>query len=255
MTRFATRAVMSTVKQVLRALFYGIIGATIVLLVLAVRYLDNRPDLKVWHTARLDAEYTRNSDIKTFKEYLAREERLFAQLEEKVYAKVKPEDQRQINRYYRNSLTHPGRWEKNWNRSYELSTVKPAYGVLLIHGMSDSPYSLRSLASRLHKENAWVVGLRVPGHGTAPVGLVNVKWQDMTAAVKLAMQHLRDQTNGAPLYIVGYSNGGALAVQYALTSLDNKKLPSANGLVLLSPEIGLTKLAALAVWQERLGTC
>ena len=253
MTRFATRAVMRTVKHALRALFYGIVGATIVLLVLAVRYLDNRPDLKVWHTAKLDAEYNQKSDIKTFKEYLTLEDRLFTQLEEKVYSKVKPEDQRKINRYYRDSLTNPGRWEKNWNRSYELTTVKPEYGVLLIHGMSDSPYSLRSLATRLHKEGARVVGLRVPGHGTAPVGLVDVTWQDMAAAVKLSMQHLRDQTNGVPLYIVGYSNGGALAVQYALSSLDDKNLPSPNGLVLLSPEIGLTKLAALAVWQERLG--
>jgi len=119
--------------------------------------------------------------------------------------------------------------------------------------MSDSPYSLHSLATRLQKEGAWVIGLRVPGHGTAPVGLTRVKWQDMAAAVKLAMHHLRDQTNGAPLYVVGYSNGGALAVQYALSSLDDNKLPSLKGVVLLSPQIGLTKLAALAIWQERLG--
>jgi len=253
LTRFATRAVIVTIKQVLRALFYGVIGGTIVLLVLAVRYLDNRPDLKVWHTADLDAEYTAQSDIKSFKEYLELEDRLFSQLDERVYAKVKHEDQHQINRYFRGSLTNPDRWEKNWNRSYELSTVKPKFGILLIHGMSDSPYSLHSLATRLHKQGAWVVGLRVPGHGTAPTGLVNVKWQDMAAAVELTLQHLNKQTHGAPLYIVGYSNGGALAVQYALGSLNDKNLPTLNGIVLLSPEIGLTKLAALAVWQERLG--
>ncbi|HED17312.1 MAG TPA: alpha/beta fold hydrolase, partial [Gammaproteobacteria bacterium] len=211
------------------------------------------PDLKVWHTADLDAEYTARSDVKSFKEYLELEDRLFTQLDELVYAKVKHEDQRKINRYFRGSLTNPGRWKKNWNRSYGLSTVKPKFGVLLIHGMSDSPYSLHSLATRLHQEGGWVVGLRVPGHGTAPAGLVNVKWQDMAAAVKLALQHLNKQTNGAPLYIVGYSNGGALAVQYALSSLDDKNLPALNGVVLMSPEIGLTKLAALAVWQERLG--
>jgi len=238
---------------VLRALLYGIIGATIVVIVLAVRYLDNRPDLKVWHTADLDAEFTTKSDIKSFKEYLELEDRLFTQLDDLVYAKVKHEDQRKINRYYRSSLTNPEQWTKNWNRSYELSVDKPKFGVLLIHGMSDSPYSLHSMASRLHKAGGWVVGLRVPGHGTAPAGLVNVSWQDMAAAVKLALQHLNKQSNGAPLYIVGYSNGGALAMLYALSSLDDQNLPSLNGIVLLSPEIGLTKLAALAVWQERLG--
>ena len=33
----------------------------------------------------------------------------------------------------------------------------PRVGVLLIHGMSDSPYSMRSLGERLHSEGAWVL--------------------------------------------------------------------------------------------------
>jgi hypothetical protein len=52
---------------------------------------------------------------------------------------------------------------------------------------------------------------------------------------------------------VGYSNGGALAVHYALSSLEDRALPAADGLFLMSPEIGITELAALAAWQERLG--
>jgi hypothetical protein len=55
------------------------------------------------------------------------------------------------------------------------------------------------------------------------------------------------------LYIVGYSNGGALAVQYTLDSLSDESLRGIDGLVLISPEIGISKLAALAKWQERLG--
>ncbi len=252
-TRFATRAMVGTARQVFRALFYGAIGATIVVIILAVRYLDNRPDLNVWHTAELDEEFTENADVKTFKGYLALEDRLFAQLDKQVYAKIKPADQRKINRYHRGSLADPDSWDMNWNRSFELKTETPKIGVLLLHGMSDSPYSLHSLAERLHKEGAWVVGLRIPGHGTAPVGLVDTTWQDMAAAVRLAMQHLRVQVKDGQLYMVGYSNGGALSVQYALSSLEDESLPRPQGLVLLSPEIGVTKLAALAVWQERLG--
>ena len=52
---------------------------------------------------------------------------------------------------------------------------------------------------------------------------------------------------------VGYSNGAALGVNYALSSLEDASLPAIKGLVLISPAIGITKLAALAVWQERLG--
>jgi alpha-beta hydrolase superfamily lysophospholipase len=251
--RLITRAVSGTVRHAVRALLYGVVGGAIALLIVFVRYLDGRPDLEVWHTAELDAEFTADSRVHSFEDYLALEERLFAQLDERVYDEVEPSEQRAISRYSRGSLADPSRWPSNWNRSFELPAPSPAAGVLLVHGMSDSPYSMRALAQRLHEEGAWIVGLRVPGHGTAPVGLVDVEWEDMAAAVVLAMRHLRAKVADRPLYIVGYSNGGALAVHYALAALEDGSLPAARGLVLLSPEIGITKLAALAIWQERLG--
>ena len=119
--------------------------------------------------------------------------------------------------------------------------------------MSDSPYTLRSLGQRLHSQGAWVVGLRLPGHGTAPSALVEIRWEDMAAAVRLAMRHLQDKVGQRPLYIVGYSNGGALAVHYALSTLEDAMLPKVAGLALISPAIGVTPLAALAVWQARIG--
>jgi alpha-beta hydrolase superfamily lysophospholipase len=119
--------------------------------------------------------------------------------------------------------------------------------------MSDSPYSLRTIGKSLHEAGATVIGLRVPGHGTAPSGLVEVHWQDMAAAVRLAMKHLQKTSRGKPLFIIGYSNGSALALHYALSTLDDPQLPKADGLVLVSPAIGVTPLAAFAVWQARLG--
>ena len=80
-----TRAVSRTVRHAVRALLYGVVGGVIVLLIVFVRYLDGRPDLEVWHTAELDAEFTVDSPIQSFEEYLALEERLFAQLDERVY--------------------------------------------------------------------------------------------------------------------------------------------------------------------------
>jgi hypothetical protein len=75
----------------------------------------------------------------------------------------------------------------------------------------------------------------------------------MAAAVRLAMVHLSGVVPRQPLFIVGYSNGGALAVRYALETLETDRLPSVAGLVLVSPAIGVTRLAGLAVWQARLG--
>jgi alpha-beta hydrolase superfamily lysophospholipase len=248
-----TRLVAGTVAGTLRALGYGLVGSLVVIVVGFVVYLERRPDLEVWHTAELDAEFTRRSPVTSFEEYLQLEDRLFGQLEERVYDEVGTEGESSINRYFHGSLSDPSRWPTKWNRSFEWTAPEAPAGVLMLHGMSDSPYSMRSLAQRLHQEGAWVLGLRIPGHGTAPSGLVDVEWEDMAAAVRLAMRHLRGQLGDRPLYIVGYSNGGALAVEYALAALGDASLPQPAGLVLISGEIGVTRLAALAVWQERLG--
>jgi len=75
----------------------------------------------------------------------------------------------------------------------------------------------------------------------------------MAAAVELAMRRVRDRIGDKPLFIVGYSNGGALAVQHVLAALEDESLARSQGVVLISPEIGISRLAMFAVWQERLG--
>jgi alpha-beta hydrolase superfamily lysophospholipase len=243
----------SVARELLRLFGYGLLGGFIVALVVYVRLLESRPDLSVWHHADLDAEFTVDSDISDFKQYLALEARLFEQLDKLVYSNVPQGPRHAINRYSRGSLSDPGRLPVNWNRSFILGNDAPVAGVLLLHGLSDSPYSLRALGQRLHKEGAWVLGLRIPGHGTAPSGLVEIRWQDMAAAVRLAARHVQEAVGDKPFYVVGYSNGGALAVEYALSTLDDASLPIPSGVVLLSPEIGVSGVAALAVWQGRLG--
>ena len=68
----------------------------------------------------------------------------------------------------------------------------------------------------------------------------------MEGAVRLAMLDLRASLGpDKPIYIVGYSNGAALAVSYSLAVLEGQPLPHPAGLVLLSPEIEISRLAAL----------
>ncbi len=238
--------------RVLRTLAHGVVGAFIVLLAGGVVFLESRPDLEPWHTVHLDEEFTTDTDVASVPEYLALEERLFAQLDRAVYH-THTDGEVVLNRYHRESLSDPQRWPTNWNRTFVRVTPEPRAGVLLLHGLSDSPYSMRSLAESLHDAGATVLGLRLPGHGTAPSGLVHAQWEDWAAAVELAMRHLHETVGDRPLFIVGYSNGGALAVTYALATLADPALPAIEGVVLMSPEIGISKLAGYAAWQERLG--
>ena len=146
-----------------------------------------------------------------------------------------------------NSICNPARLlDRNWNRTYVLKSPNPVGGALLLHGLSDSPYSLRAMGERLHSLGYTVVGLRVPGHGTCPGALAETSWEDWTAAVRVAAAGLRGQIpDGSPLVLVGYSNGGALSVNYALEALDNPALPRPQALVLFSPMIGINPLAEM----------
>lgn len=246
------------VKQVLIALGYGLVGGIAVAVVLYVYELQSRPPLGPWHTADLDEEFRAGlakDSVKTLDDYLRLEQRLFDELNEEVYARVSPGDRNALLRFTAGSPADPEGFSPNWNRTFELRQPQPRAGVLLIHGLSDSPYSMRTLAETLHARGAWVVGLRVPGHGTAPVGLTDIRWQDFVAATHIAAAHVAERVgDDRPFYIVGFSNGAALAVEYTLTVLEGEESRLPDRLALLSPAIGITRAAVLAGWQARLST-
>jgi alpha-beta hydrolase superfamily lysophospholipase len=102
--------------------------------------------------------------------------------------------------------------------------------------------------ARSYRDHGYVAFvIRLPGHGTVPGGLTEVEWQDWMAATRLAVREARGIVGPSlPLHLVGYSNGGALALKYALDALDDPALPRPDRLVLLSPMIGVTAFARFA---------
>jgi alpha-beta hydrolase superfamily lysophospholipase len=219
-------------------------------------YLGNSgPALEPWHTAYLSEEFTarKADDIRTFEDYLALEDRLFEELREEVYEATDTGPAFAIWRYSAGSAADPENRTPNFNRSFELNADDPQGGVLLLHGMSDSPYSLRELGENLHARGYQVLGLRLPGHGTAPSGLRWVRWQDMAVAVRLSMTHLAAKVGDKPVHVVGYSTGAPLAIDLTLASLDDDNLATPASLVLVSPAIGITRLAALAGIKAAIG--
>jgi len=229
---------------------------TLILAAIAIALLQacSGPALEPWHTEDLHEEYTaHDDDVTGLAEYLAAEERVFRELDQEVYARVDTGPAFTLVRYSRGSAADPGTRRPNWNRTFELRAEPARGGVLLLHGMSDSPYSLRALGEALNERGYLVLGLRLPGHGTAPSGLTRTRWQDMAAAVRLGAAHLAALLGDRPLHLVGYSTGAALAVDYTLDAESDDELAAPASLVLISPALGVSRAAGLARWRAALG--
>jgi len=216
----------------------------------------NLPDLKLWHTVDLPSQFTADEidAMSGLEDYLAREDKLFAEVQTYVYDRIAASDQLDFNRYQRGSATDPTRWPQDYNRSYQLEpSTAPRCGALMVHGLSDSPYSMRTLAGLFQQSGCYVLALRMPGHGTIPGGLLHAGWDDWRAAVALGAAAVRTRIGeSVPLLLVGYSNGGALTLGHALAALDDKELVPADALMLFSPMIGVTPLSRLADLGNRL---
>jgi alpha-beta hydrolase superfamily lysophospholipase len=236
-------------RILLSTAFSALLGLAVVGAVLYLRFLGSGPALEPWHKLVLEEEFTaeRAASVRTLEDYRALEDRLFRELEQRIYRNSGDADAGSFSRYQAGSRSDPRVWQVNWNRSFEFGSAARAPGaVLLLHGLTDSPYSLRALGAHLAGRGFWVVGLRLPGHGTAPSGLLSFEIEDMQAAVRLAMRDMRSQLPGdRPIYMVGYSNGATLAVDYSLDVLDGEPLPRPGGLVLLSPALGISPLAVV----------
>ncbi len=196
------------------------------------------PPLYGWHRARLSEEFRAGSSVQSFADYLELEQRLFAELDRDVYAKNEVAGEGVAPfRYTPGSISDPREADPNWNRSFEWPTPSPRGAVLLLHGMSDSPYSLRALGEAARTAGFHVLGLRLPGHGTAPSGLKHVRARDMRAATRLGVAHLARAVGDRPIHLVGYSTGASLALDYALDAIEGDAAVTPASLVLVSPAI------------------
>jgi alpha-beta hydrolase superfamily lysophospholipase len=230
-----------------RALVVLVVAATALLV---ARAWDSQrgPPLELWHTYVPHDLHAAEIDKTDWSSYLAAEEALFRDVRREVVDKIDPDARVPSNRYYAEGPIYPGHFKQDFNRSYLLEPDGPPKGaVVLLHGLTDSPYSLRHIARRYRELGFVAVGIRLPAHGTVPAALTDVEWEDWDAATRLAVReaHRRAGT-AAPLHIVGFSNGGTLAMKYTLDALQDESLPRPERVVLISPMIGITSFARFA---------
>ena len=240
----------------IRALIFLVVKRGSVLLgvatltLLGVRAYDSQrgPALERWHTYVPHELGKEAMDHGDWAAYLTAEECVFAGVREKVIGKLTQDEPNELNRYLDGSRVFPAHFSQDWNRSYILEPTGPPRGAaVLLHGLTNSPYSLRHLA-RLYAAHGFVsLAIRLPGHGTVPAGLTEVGWQDWLAATRLAMREARRRVGPtAPIHLVGYSNGAALALIYALDAIDDQSLAQPARIVLISPMVGVTRFARFA---------
>jgi carboxylesterase len=113
-------------------------------------------------------------------------------------------------------------------------------GVLLCHGFTGSPHSLRPWAQYLADAGLSVSLPRLPGHGTTWQEMARTRWEDWYAEVNRAFEELRGQSD--QIFVMGLSMGGCLALRLA-----EVRGTAISGLVLVNPSVTAdTRLFALA---------
>lgn len=103
-------------------------------------------------------------------------------------------------------------------------------GVLLVHGFTGSPASMRPWAEYLNQKGYTVRVPLLPGHGTKPEDLNEVTWDQWPAKVEAELDELFKSCS--KVFICGLSMGGGTTLNVA-TRL-SKKL---SGIILVNPMI------------------
>lgn len=86
-------------------------------------------------------------------------------------------------------------------------------GILLVHGFTGSPISLRPLAELLSQRGFAIEVPLLPGHGTRPRDLLPMRYGDWRAEASRALSRLRARTQ--KVIAVGLSMGGTLVLDLA----------------------------------------
>jgi alpha-beta hydrolase superfamily lysophospholipase len=228
----------------------GLLALLAIIVGLRAWDVHHGPELRPWHTEVPPELDVAALDAADWSAFLTAEARAFDFVRREVSARLAPADRSLANRYDPASPLDPARFATDWNRSFVLEPQgglvgTPRGAAVLVHGLTDTPFSMRHLA-RVYAEAGFVAVVpRMPGHGTVPAGLTAADWPDWAAATRLAVREARRRAPGQPLHLVGYSNGGVLALLHVLDAAE-AGTPAADQLVLVSPMVGVTPFARFA---------
>ena len=116
-------------------------------------------------------------------------------------------------------------------------------GILLQHGFTGSPASMRPFGEWLAARGVSVIGPRLPGHGTSWEDLERTTWHDWASEAEGALRDLKARCT--TIVAVGQSMGAAMVLHLGATHADEL-----NGIVTINadlrrPELVLTPVVRL----------
>lgn len=124
--------------------------------------------------------------------------------------------------------THDRTAEISFNAPQEWRPAgRPTGGILLVHGLGDSPFSFTDIGPALARQGFLVRSVLLPGHGTRPADLVDVSDADWHRVVMEQTDLLK--RDAGKVYLGGFSTGANLVTARALAD------DEIAGLLLFSP--------------------
>jgi len=133
----------------------------------------------------------------------------------------------EANRYF---LTGDRAVEIAANTPFELHPASPGAprrGILLVHGLGDSPGCFADVAQALARQGFLVRAMLLPGHGSRPADLMLPDIDDWRTAVGHQVRLLEAEVD--EVWLGGFSTGANLVTAHAIRS------GNVSGLVLFSP--------------------
>jgi carboxylesterase len=100
-------------------------------------------------------------------------------------------------------------------------------GVLVVHGFTGNPQSMRPLAEAFAAAGCTVSLPLLPGHGTRVEDMLPTRWEDWSAAAEQAYEQLAARCDA--VCVAGLSMGGTLTLWLA------SRHPEIRGVVLVNP--------------------
>jgi esterase/lipase len=126
-----------------------------------------------------------------------------------------------------------------------LENGKYLNGIVLTHGLLDSPYSMIDIGKHFQSRCFYVLGILLPDHGTRPGDMLKTKWQEWAEVQNFSIDIIETEVDN--IFLSGHSAGGTLAIYGAATR------PEIDGLILFAPALQITDAAKYAQWLVPIG--